>query len=160
VICRGPEGDEELLRVQVWEDELWRLTTSVSGDPVPGFSYLEPKRHIPFITDLDGDEALTFGPVMARVTGALKEATGAEVVYVYVFGEGIPHLHIHLGPHRSGDGLNDRMVKGELVEQRLPSGATLLVSREHPPLTEEELRGAADRICVLLSRSRGTQRRP
>jgi diadenosine tetraphosphate (Ap4A) HIT family hydrolase len=80
VICRGPEGDEELLRVQVWEDELWRLTTSVSGDPVPGFSYLEPKRHIPSITELDGDEALTFGAVMARVTGALKEGTGAEVV--------------------------------------------------------------------------------
>jgi diadenosine tetraphosphate (Ap4A) HIT family hydrolase len=150
VICRGPEGDEALLRVQVWEDELWRLTTSVSGDPVPGFSYIEPKRHVPYITDLDGDEAFTFGSVMARVTGALKEATGAEVVYVYIFGEGITHLHAHLAPHRKGDGLNDRMVKGTLVEERLPSGATLLVSREHPPLTDEELRGSADRIRRLL----------
>ena len=137
--------------MQVWEDELWRVTTSVSGDPVPGFSYLEPKRHIPFITDLGGDEALSFGPVMARVTGALKEATGAEVVYVYVFGEGIAHLHVHLAPHRKGDGLNDQMVKGALVEQQLPSGATLLVSREFPPLSDKELRGAADRIRFLLS---------
>jgi diadenosine tetraphosphate (Ap4A) HIT family hydrolase len=150
-LCRGPEGDEELLRAQVWEDDLWRLTTSVSGDPVLGFSYLEPKRHIPFITDLDGDEALTFGGVMARVTGALKEATGAEVVYVYIFGEGITHLHVHLAPHRKGDGLNDRMIKGALIEQRLPSGATLLVSSEYPPLSDEELSGAADRIRHLLS---------
>jgi diadenosine tetraphosphate (Ap4A) HIT family hydrolase len=137
--------------VQVWEDELWRLTTSIFGDPVPGFSYLEPKRHIPFITELDGEEVLTFGRVLARVTGALKEATGAEVVYVYVFGESIPHLHVHLAPHRTGDGLNDRMVKGSLEEKRLPSGATLLVSREYPPLPEEELRSAADRIRQVLS---------
>jgi diadenosine tetraphosphate (Ap4A) HIT family hydrolase len=138
--------------VQVWEDELWRLTTSVSGDPVPGFSYLEPKRHIPFITDLGGDEARTFGPVMARTMGALKEATEAEIVYVYIFGEGITHLHIHLAPHQKGDGLNDQMVKGTLMERRLPSGATLLVSREYPPLTDEALRKAADRIRLLLSR--------
>ena len=138
--------------MQVWEDELWRLTTSVSGDPVPGFSYLEPKRHIPFITDLGGDEARTFGPVMARTTGALKEATEAEIVYVYIFGEGITHMHIHLAPHRKGDGLNDQMVKGTLMERRLPSGATLLVSREYPPLTDEALRKVADRIRLLLSR--------
>lgn len=137
--------------MQVWEDGLWRVTTSIAGDPVAGFSYLEPKRHIPYITDLDGDEALTFGPVMARVTVALKEATGAEVVYVYVFGEGITHLHVHLAPHRDGDGLNDQMVKGTVVEERLPSGATLLVSRDYPPLPDEELRGAADRIRLLLS---------
>lgn len=137
--------------MQVWEDDLWRLTTSVSGDPVAGFSYLEPKRHIPFITDLDGDEAHSFGPVIARVTGALKQATWAQVVYVYVFGEGVSHLHVHLAPHRKGDGLNDRMVKGTLVEQHLPSGATLLVSRDHPPLPDEELRAAADRIRQILS---------
>jgi diadenosine tetraphosphate (Ap4A) HIT family hydrolase len=138
--------------VQVWEDELWRLTTSVSGDPVPGFSYLEPKRHLPFVTDLGGDEARTFGPVMARTTRALKEATEAEIVYVYIFGEGINHLHVHLAPHRKGDGLNDQMVKGTLMERRLRSGATLLVSREYPPLTDEALRKAADRIRLLLSR--------
>lgn len=137
--------------MQVWEDELWRLTTSVSGDPVRGFSYLEPKRHIPFITELDGNEALTFGSVIARVAGVLKEGTEAEVVYVYVFGESIPHLHVHLAPHRTGDGLNDRMVKGKLVEMPLPNGATLLVSREYPPLPDEELRAAANRIRQILS---------
>ena len=43
----GWTGDAELGREQVWEDALWRLTTSVGpGDVTPGFSYLEPKRHI------------------------------------------------------------------------------------------------------------------
>jgi diadenosine tetraphosphate (Ap4A) HIT family hydrolase len=83
----------------VWADEHWRLTTSVGADdPIPGFSYLEPKRHIPDVTDLDGEEARTLGGVLARVTTALPDVTDSEVVYVYVFGEGIRHLHFHLAP--------------------------------------------------------------
>ncbi|HCO03024.1 MAG TPA: hypothetical protein DIT48_06635, partial [Actinobacteria bacterium] len=85
MLCRVPASDPELSRVQVWEDGLWRLSVSIESE-VLGFSYLEPMRHIPHITDLDGDEAATFGPVIAKCTSALKEATGAELVYVYVFG--------------------------------------------------------------------------
>lgn len=133
VICRGSSGDAELGRIQVWEDPFWRLTMAAEGE-VAGFSYLEPKRHVPHITDLQGDEARTLGPVLSRVTRALKEATDAQVVYVYVFGSGIPHLHVHLAPHREGDALSDRMIRGEVMETRLPSGATALVSKDFPPL--------------------------
>jgi diadenosine tetraphosphate (Ap4A) HIT family hydrolase len=62
-------------RVQVWEDELWRLTMSIEAE-VLGFSYLEPKRHIPHVTDLGGEEARTFGQVLARVSAVLKSETG------------------------------------------------------------------------------------
>jgi len=97
IICRGAEADDVLLRTEVWGDDLWRLTTSTAGE-VAGFSYLEPRRHIGDIAALDGDEAASFGPTMARVTSALKAVTGVELVYVYVFGGGIPHLHVHLAP--------------------------------------------------------------
>ena len=153
-ICRGPAGDAGLYRVQVWEDAYWRLTTSIWGE-VRGFSYLEPKRHIPHITDLDGEEARTFGPVMARVTRALREETGAELVYMYVFGGGIPHLHVHLAPHREGDALNDLMIRGELTTQKLPSGATLMVSKDFPPLPEDELRAVAERVRQRLGVGEG-----
>ena len=133
ILCRGRAGDAELARVEVWDDAQWRLTMALEGE-VAGFSYLEPKRHVPHLTDLDGEEAATFGPVLARVARDLKEATSAELVYVYVFGGGIPHLHVHLAPHRSGDALNDRMIRGEVVETRLPNGATALVSQEFPSL--------------------------
>jgi diadenosine tetraphosphate (Ap4A) HIT family hydrolase len=146
VMCRGPEGDAELDRVQVWEDRVWRLTTARSGE-VAGFSYLEPKRHVPHVTDLAGDEARTFGAILARTTGAIKDATGAEVVYVYVFGDGIPHLHVHLAPHRRGDPLNDKMIRGDLVETRLPSGATSLVSREFPQLPDSEHKAVRGRLA-------------
>ena len=151
VLCRGADGDAELARVQVWEDGLWRLTMSLEAE-VPGFSYLEPKRHVPHVTDLGGQEARTFGEVLARVSSALKQETAAEVVYVYVFGGGIPHLHVHLAPHREGDALNSHMIRGPLEERPLPSGATALVSQEFPPLPESQQRATAGRVARLLTR--------
>ena len=67
--------------------------------------HLEPHRHIPYVTDLDGLEAATIGPVLARVTAVLCNATAADRVYVYVFGDRVPHLHLNLAPHRPGDAL-------------------------------------------------------
>lgn len=77
----------------------------VGHGPVPGFAHLEPVRHIPHVTDLDGPEASSFGPVLAAVTGALKSAAGADLVYAAVFGERVAHFHVNLAPHRAGDAL-------------------------------------------------------
>jgi len=140
------------MRVQVWEDELWRLTTSIGpGDCTPGFSYLEPKRHIAHITDLDGPEAATFGAVIARCTSALKDATGCQLVYVYVFGGGIPHLHLHLAPHVDGDALNDALLRGEFEARKLPSGATAMISKDFEALPDDKLRSVADEVARLLA---------
>lgn len=144
-MCRGAAADEELDRIQVWEDPHWRLTVSLNSE-VAGFAYLEPKRHIAFITELDGEEARTFGAALAAGTRALKEATAAEVVYVYVFGDGVPHLHVHLAPHRAGDALSDQMIRGEIVEQKLPNGMTRFTSEEFPPLPRDRLLDIADRV--------------
>jgi diadenosine tetraphosphate (Ap4A) HIT family hydrolase len=149
-LCRGAEADPELGRVQVWEDNLWRLTMSMDSY-TPAFCYLEPKRHIPYITDLTGEEALTFGPVMARVTSVLKEITSTEVVYVYIFGGGIPHLHVHLAPHTEGDALADTMIRGEVAEEKLPSGATALISKEFSPVPRPELESLATQARQFLS---------
>jgi len=150
LLCRRDAADAEFDRIQVWEDDLWRLTVSLAAE-VPGFAYLEPKRHVPYITDLDRTEAASFGPVLARCTRMLREATGAEVVYVYIFGDGIPHLHVHLAPHRKGDALNDQMIRGEIVEEKLPSGATRFFSKEFPALPRDELLAIAQRIRQRLS---------
>jgi diadenosine tetraphosphate (Ap4A) HIT family hydrolase len=104
MLCVPEIADAEFVRARLWEDELWRLSAVLRG-PVPGFAHLEPKRHIPFITDLDGPEAATFGPVLAQVTAVLRDAAGGEKTYVYVFGDRVPHLHLNLAPHREGDAL-------------------------------------------------------
>ena len=151
VLCRGVAGDAEIQRIQVWEDSLWRLTISLDSE-VEGFAYLEPKRHISYITDLDGEEARTFGEVLARVSRALRDATQAELVYVYIFGGSVPHLHLHLAPHRSGDALNTQMIKGEIVTEQMESGLTRIMSKDYPPLPENVLREVALRVERELSR--------
>ncbi len=103
---------------------------------IPGFSYLEPKKHVPHVTDLDGEEARTLGIVLARSTRAIQRATGAELVFIYVFGARIPHVHFHLAPHRRGDPLN-----------------TEILSREAPLVPEPELRELASRIRQSLAYS-------
>lgn len=150
VLCRGREADPELGVTQVWEDKLWRLTVADQGE-IAGFSYLEPKRHIPHITDLDREEAQSFGTVLARTTSALRRATDSEVVYVYVFGDGVPHLHLHLAPHRRGDALSTQMIRGEVVETQLPSGATSIASRDFPPLPASLHKETAQRIRLALA---------
>jgi diadenosine tetraphosphate (Ap4A) HIT family hydrolase len=149
-MCRVAAADEELERIEVWQDAHWRLTVSVSSE-VAGFAYLEPKRHIRYITELDGPEAATFGPAMARSTKALKEATGADVVYVYIFGDGVPHLHVHLAPHRTGDALTDQMIRGELVQEKLPNGMTLFTSKEFPALPRDQLMQMAEQVRARMS---------
>ena len=136
---------------RVWEDSLWRLTVSLDSE-VEGFAYLEPKRHISNITDLDGEEARAFGEVLANVSRALRDATDSELVYVYIFGGSVPHLHIHLAPHRSGDALNSQMIKGELETEIMENGMMRFISKDFPPLPTEKLREVAFRIEQELNR--------
>ena len=89
--------------------------------------------------------------MIARCTRALKEATGCELVYVYVFGGGIPHLHAHLAPHVAGDAFNDDFLRGEFEARKLPSGATAMISKEFEALPDEELRSVADKVASLMA---------
>ena len=136
--------------MRIWEDGLWRLATLTHGQ-VPGFSFLEPKRHVRYVEELDGDEAATFGAVLARSSAALKEAAGAERVFVYVFGGGIPHLHLHLAPHVEGDALSATILRGEVETKPGPGGTTLLLATDFPVPPRSALREVAERARALLS---------
>jgi diadenosine tetraphosphate (Ap4A) HIT family hydrolase len=103
------------------------------------------------VHELDGEESTTFGPVLARCAAALKEATNADLVYVYIFGGGIPHLHVHLAPHVAGDALNESIIRGEFEERPLPSGAVAYVSKDFPEVLEQELAAVALRVRELMS---------
>jgi diadenosine tetraphosphate (Ap4A) HIT family hydrolase len=105
LLCNPAEAARVFGRRIVWQDDLWRLSMIVESSPVIGFAHLETVRHVPYLTDLEGEEAATLGPTLARVTSTLKFVTGAELVYVYVFGERVAHLHFNLAPHRDGDAL-------------------------------------------------------
>ncbi len=108
-IC-NEKADLTFRRVEVWRNATWRLTMSNFSD-VKGFCYLEPIKHIEYITELEGKEADEFGKILAYASKAIKKATGAKLVYVYIFGDHIPHLHVHLAPHIDGDNYADDVIK-------------------------------------------------
>ena len=104
MLCDVARADEVFDRVRVWDDGVWRLSVVLQG-AVAGFAHLEPHRHLRDVTELAGTEADTFGPVLARVAAALRDAAGADLTYAYVFGERVPHFHVNLAPHVDGDAL-------------------------------------------------------
>jgi diadenosine tetraphosphate (Ap4A) HIT family hydrolase len=116
--------------VHVWEDGLWRLEMSMSTSS-PGFS-LQPKRRIPSITDLDGDEAVMFGAVLAHLSRTLKEELGAEFVTISVADGDASHLYVRLIPH--GDTADKEQHKvAERVRRRLAEDPLPRPHREEPP---------------------------
>ena len=68
----------------------------VGGGAVPGWLVVAPLRHVEAIDRLDPGEQVELGPLLARVGAALRAATPAEKLYVNVFAEVVPHLHVHL----------------------------------------------------------------
>lgn len=152
LLCRQKDSDAEFDRVEVWADDLWRLTTSLDAE-VAGFSYLEPRRHIPHIEDLDGREAATFGTVLARATAALKEATGARRVFIYAFGGHLDHLHLFLVPVRPGDPVVAQIIQGEVEAERRVGGAVRWGSTAVPKLPRAELETMARSIRQHLTPS-------
>jgi hypothetical protein len=64
-------------------------------------------------------ERISVEPGSARVELRSGGGAGAELVYVNVFGERVPHLHLNLAPHRAGDPLTNGagMVSGEPPQQ-------------------------------------------
>lgn len=138
LLCNWAAADRQFQRLQVWQDDLWRLTTSLAT-PVAGFSYLEPKRHVPYIVDLDGAEADTLGRTLAAVTASLRRVTGATLVYVNVFGDHQPHLHFNLAPRRAGDAL---------------TGGPGMLAPTAEPLPRAALRQVADGVATDLAAGR------
>lgn len=46
----------------------------------------------------DSEETKRFGLISSRVSKALKESEGAEHIYTFVSGNGVPHMHMHIIP--------------------------------------------------------------
>jgi diadenosine tetraphosphate (Ap4A) HIT family hydrolase len=149
LICLHQEGDAEFDRLEVWGDDLWRLTVSLDFE-IAGFSYLEPKRHIPHIEDLDGPEATTFGTVLASTTAALKDTTGATRVFIYAFGGQLDHLHFFLVPVKPGHPVVAQIIEGEVESERRVGGAVRWGSTVAPKVARSELEAVAGAVQNAL----------
>jgi histidine triad (HIT) family protein len=96
LIPGGPVGEDELVLVShvVPPDVLGgEGTTAYMGQ-----LFVEPRRHAPGLADLTDAEARSVGWWSTRASRALRAVCRAEHVYAAVFGDAVPHLHVHLLP--------------------------------------------------------------
>lgn len=135
-ICNG-NADSLFKRKIIWSNKRWNLSLS-KYFAVKGFAYLEPVEHVDSLDKLDEELSKEFGVLLVKFTRILKEVFKVKLVYVYIFGDHISHLHVHLAPHSDGDFLFSEIVKPD-------------VSFPEDLLNESEFNNLANRIQELVS---------
>lgn len=152
-LCRLPIDDVALGRIPVWDDRLWRVAVVLEGTH-PGGCVLEPKRHVPGIAELDGDEAATLGAMLGWLSAAVRAEAGAREIALSTAGD--PHLRLQLDPLGSVDGNTGEPRSGE-AEQIRAFAARL---RERLSVTPPPTREAGDFGPILPWVPRPPERRP
>jgi histidine triad (HIT) family protein len=91
----------------VFRDGLWSAFLDIR--PVnPGHCLLVPSAERQFLADLPAEHLAALGDRLARLTAAVKAASGAPAVNVVVndgpeAGQEVPHAHLHVFPRFAGD---------------------------------------------------------
>lgn len=99
-ICQKHRGEIAFPGGAIYEDHLV-YAGHVRADQGPvylGHLMAELKRHAPGLAEQTNEEAQALGLLVARLSRALKACEGAEHIYLFVFGDQVPHLHLHLFP--------------------------------------------------------------
>jgi histidine triad (HIT) family protein len=100
IICRKHGGQVAVAGGPIYEDELIFVShAQIWGDETEqylGHLFIEPKRHIAELADLSEAEAQTIGLFTTRLARALMDTEGAEHIYAFVIGDGVPHVHVHV----------------------------------------------------------------
>ncbi len=78
--------------------------------PVEGHTLVVPKQHIPDIFGLDDTTGASLMSTVVRVASAVREAFAPDAINVWqsngaAAGQEVFHLHVHVMPRRTGDGL-------------------------------------------------------
>jgi diadenosine tetraphosphate (Ap4A) HIT family hydrolase len=60
-----------------------------------GHLFVEPREHLPGLAELSSEQAAAVGEAMRRASVVLR-AAGHDHVYAFVFGDLVPHLHVHV----------------------------------------------------------------
>ncbi len=132
-ICARETADHEPEGGWVLRTEHWSACVAPGFD-VPGWLFLELRRHAEGPMAMSPAEAAELGGHLVDVSAAIRAATGAEKVYVIAFGELYPHFHVLLlprmpfaPPDETGPALF--LKRAELVDARAAAETALRVCR-------------------------------
>lgn len=114
IFCKIIKGDVPAFKL--YEDENYLAFLNIA--PVAeGHTLVIPKKHHRFVWDVT-DPAGYF-TVATKVANHLKKVSGAEAIYSYIYGQTVPHAHIHLFPAAGGTFFDaiQTMPQGNLLDQ-------------------------------------------
>jgi len=120
----------------VYQDENWSVGIA-KGIDVPGWLTGQIRRHAVGTEALNLAEQNSLGPLLSKLTAAIKKVTGAEKVYLVAFGEAFPHWHFLL------------MARGAEVDSA-HRGAALMLHRDEY-IDREGAIAAAAKVREALS---------
>ncbi len=100
LVCRKHRGEVLAAGGPIYEDDLIYISHAQpwgrESQVYLGYLFIEPKRHVPELADLSEAEAQAMGLYATRLAQALMNTEGAEHVYSFVIGDGVPHVHVHV----------------------------------------------------------------
>ena len=143
-VCRKHRGEMLEPGGPIYDDGVVRaghMLPSPDGAPVYlGYLFVEPRRHAAGLGDLADHEAEAVGRLITRLSRTLVRREGAAHVYAFVFGDNVPHLHVHLVPRYPG-------------APREYWGVQVTDWPDAPRGGAEEIRALADRLRAELAHS-------
>jgi diadenosine tetraphosphate (Ap4A) HIT family hydrolase len=104
-ICRLHADAATAGAYEIARTDLWLLRHHPEPAPLAGWLLLDARRHLAGPLAFSDREALSWGPAVRHAGQLLQRLTGCDRVYAIAFGEGAPHLHLHLIPRYSSDPL-------------------------------------------------------
>ena len=102
-ICRTHDDSSARGTYEIGRGSLWLLRHHPDPAPLVGWLLLDSCRHLAGPADFSDQEAATWGLAVRQTSALVREQTGCDRVYAIAFGEGAPHLHLHLIPRFAND---------------------------------------------------------
>ena len=102
-ICRLHLDPLSRERYEISRSKLWLIRHHPDPAPLPGWLLLDSVRHCGGPLEFDPSEAESWGWAVRDASQLVQQITGCDRVYAIAFGEGAPHLHLHLIPRFADD---------------------------------------------------------
>jgi diadenosine tetraphosphate (Ap4A) HIT family hydrolase len=102
-ICQLHGDAEQREAYEIARGELWLLRHHPHPAPLAGWLVLDARRHLGGPLAFSDQEARAWGPAVRQASQLVQQLSGCDRVYAIAFGEGAPHLHLHLIPRFAAD---------------------------------------------------------
>ena len=100
LVCRKHRGEVDIPGGAIYENNLIYIShAQLCGDEKKhylGHVFVETKRHVAEVADLTEEEAQVIGVYTSKIAKALLHTMSMEHIYIFVIGDGVPHVHYHV----------------------------------------------------------------